>query len=201
MSLSCCCCLVTKLCLTLCDSMDCSTPGFPVLYYLLEFDQLHVLWTGDAIHTSHPVSPSSSAFNLSQHQGLFQWVSSLHQVAKVLKLGEIRHSSRDQLRANSWEPAVWKGFCPLKSRKRPLHLLCDLDLPRGLSEPSLPQWTDERCAHLNACTCMVFTKSYTEMCFICSEWVGRTVLVFGFFFYHFIFYPSINFEIFMTNMY
>ena len=98
-------------------------------------------------------------------------------------------------------PAVWKGFCPLKSRRRPLHLLCDLNLPCDLSEPSLPQWTDERCAHLNACTCMVFTKSYTEMCFICSEWVGRTVLVFVVFFNHFIFYPSINFDIFMTNMY
>ena len=55
--------------------MDCSTPGFPVLHYLLEFAQTHVHWVGDAIQPSHPLSPSSPpALNLSQHQGLFQWI-------------------------------------------------------------------------------------------------------------------------------
>ena len=63
--------------------MDCSTPGFPVLHYLLELTQTHVHWVSDAIQRSHALSPPSPpAFNLSQHQGLFQWVSSLHQVAK-----------------------------------------------------------------------------------------------------------------------
>ena len=63
--------------------MDCSTPGFPVLHYLLEFAQTHVRWVDDAIQPSHPLlPPSPPAFNLSQHQGLFQWVGSLHQVAK-----------------------------------------------------------------------------------------------------------------------
>ena len=63
--------------------MYCSTPGFPVLHYLLEFDQTHVLWLGDAIQPSHLLSPPSPpALNLSQHQGLFQWVGSSHQVAK-----------------------------------------------------------------------------------------------------------------------
>ena len=88
----CCCscfdliCSVTQLCLTLCSPMDCSTPGFPVLHHLLEFAQTHVHWVVNAIHPSHPLSsPSPPAFNLSQQQGLFQWVSSLHQVAKVLK--------------------------------------------------------------------------------------------------------------------
>ena len=79
----CCCCSVTKSCPTLCDPMDCSTPGFPVLYYVLEFPQTHVLWVGDAIQPSHLLSlPSPPALNLSQHQGLFQWVSSSHQEAK-----------------------------------------------------------------------------------------------------------------------
>ena len=60
---------------TLCDPIDCSTPGFPVLHYLLEFAQTHVHWVGDAIQPSHPLSPSSPpALNLSQHQGLFQWI-------------------------------------------------------------------------------------------------------------------------------
>ena len=67
--------------------MDCSTPGFPVHHQLLEFSQTHVHWVGDAIQPSYPLSsPSPPAFNLSQHQDLFQWVSSSHQVAKGLEL-------------------------------------------------------------------------------------------------------------------
>ena len=67
--------------------MDCIVPGFPVLHYLLEFAQTRVHWVSDAIQPSHLLSsPSPPAFNLSQHQGLFQWVSSLHQVTKVLEL-------------------------------------------------------------------------------------------------------------------
>ena len=65
--------------------MDCSTPGFPVHHQLLELAQTYVHWVGDAIQQSYPLSfPSPHAFNLSQHQGLFQWVSSSHQVVKVL---------------------------------------------------------------------------------------------------------------------
>ena len=64
---------VTQLCLTMCDPMDCSTPGLPVHHQLLEFTQTHVHWVGDAIQPSHPLSSlSAPAFNLSQHQGLFQ---------------------------------------------------------------------------------------------------------------------------------
>ena len=75
-----------QLCLTLCDPMHCSTPGFPVHHQLPELAQTHVHRIGDAIQPSHPLSsPPPPAFNLSQHQGLFQWVSSSHQVAKVLK--------------------------------------------------------------------------------------------------------------------
>ena len=88
-----CCCSVTKSCLTLCDPMNCSTPGFPVLRYLLEFAQTHVHRVSDAIQPSHPLlSPSPLAFSLSQHQGLFQWVSSSHQVAKELEL-QVQHQS------------------------------------------------------------------------------------------------------------
>ena len=71
--------------------MDCSMPGFPVHRQFLELAQTPVHWVGDAIQPSHPLSSlSPPALNLSQHQGLFQWVSSLHQVAKVL---EFQHQS------------------------------------------------------------------------------------------------------------
>ena len=78
---------VAQSCPILCNSMDCSMPGFPVHHQLLELIQTHVHHIGDAIQPSHPLSsPSSPTFNLSQHQGLFQWVSSSYQVAKVLEL-------------------------------------------------------------------------------------------------------------------
>ena len=74
-------------CVQLCDPMDCSKPGFRVHQHLPELAQTHVPRVGDAIQPSHPLSsPSPPAFNLSQHQGLFQGVSSSHQVAKVLEL-------------------------------------------------------------------------------------------------------------------
>ena len=77
---------VTQSCLTLCDPMDCSTAGLPVHHQLPEFTQTHVQWVGDTIQPSHPLpSPSPPALNLAQHQGLFKWVRSLHQVAKVLE--------------------------------------------------------------------------------------------------------------------
>ena len=78
---------VAQSCPTLCDPMDCSTPGFSVCQQLPELAQIDVHRVGDAIQPSHHLlSPSSLAFNLSQHQGLFQRVSSFHQAAKVLEL-------------------------------------------------------------------------------------------------------------------
>ena len=72
---------------SLCDPMDCSKPVFPVLHQLLELAQTHVHRVGDAIQPSYPLSsPSPPAFNLAQHQGLFQWVSSSRQVAQVSDL-------------------------------------------------------------------------------------------------------------------
>ena len=82
---------VAQSCPTLCDPMDCSMPGLPVHWQLPEFTQTHVHWVGDAIQPSHPLlSPSPPTFNLSQHQGLFKWVSSLHQVAKILEF-QLQH--------------------------------------------------------------------------------------------------------------
>ena len=83
---------VTQSCLTLCDPVNCSTPGLPV-HQLPESTQTYVHWVGDAIQPSHPLSsPSPPSLNLSQHQGLFQWVSSWHQVAKVLE-SQLQHQS------------------------------------------------------------------------------------------------------------
>ena len=77
---------VAQLCPTLCDPMNCSTPGLPVHHQLPEFTQTHVHRVGDAIQPSHPLSsPSPPDPNPSQHQSLFQWVNSLHEVAKVLE--------------------------------------------------------------------------------------------------------------------
>ena len=84
---------IAQSCPTLCNPMDCSTPGLPVHYQLLELTQTHVHWVGDAIQPSHLLlSVSPHTFNLSQHQGLFQWVSSSHQVAKVLEF-QLQHQS------------------------------------------------------------------------------------------------------------
>ena len=80
-------------CPTPCDPMDCSTPGFPVHHQLPELAQTQVHWVGDAIQPPLPLpSPSPPAFNLSQHRGLFQWVSSSHQVAEVLEF-QLQHQS------------------------------------------------------------------------------------------------------------
>ena len=76
-------CSGTQFFLTLCELMDCTTPGFPVLHYLPETAPTQVHWIGDAIQPFHPLSPPSPlALHLSQHQGCFQWFSSSHQVAK-----------------------------------------------------------------------------------------------------------------------
>ena len=84
---------VPQLCLTLCEPMNHSTPGLPVHHQFPEFTQTHVHWVGDAIQPSHPLSsPSPPALNPSQHQDLFQWVSSSHQVAKVLEF-PLQHQS------------------------------------------------------------------------------------------------------------
>ena len=106
---------VVQSCPTLCNPRNHSTPGLPVHHQLQEFTQTHVHWAGDAIQPSHPLSsPSPSAFNLSQHEGLFKWVSSSHQVAKVLEF-QLQHQSF-QSNTQDWSPLGWTGRISLQSK-------------------------------------------------------------------------------------
>ena len=89
--LICACCSVSRV--WLCDPMDCSMPGLPVLHHLQDLAQTHVHWFYHAIQPSHPLlSPSPPALNLSLHQDIFQWVCFSHQVAQVLEL-QFQHQS------------------------------------------------------------------------------------------------------------
>ena len=102
--------------------MDCITPGFPVPHQLPEFAQTHVHWVDDDIQPSHPLlSPSPPAFNLYQHQGLFQWVSSSHQVTKVLEF-QLQHQSFQWIQ--DWFPLGLTGLISLlfKGLRSLLHI-------------------------------------------------------------------------------
>ena len=104
---------VTQSCPTLCDPMNHSTPSLPVYHQLPEFTQAHVHWVGDAIQPSHPLSsPSSPAPNPSQHQGLFLWVSSSHEVAKVFSAS----ASVLPVNTEDWSPLGWTGWISLQSK-------------------------------------------------------------------------------------
>ena len=99
--------------------MYCSIPGFPVLHCLPDFAQPHAHWVKDAIQSAHPLSsPSPPALNLSQHQGLFQWVGSSHQVAKVLEL-QLQHQSLWWISRidflSDW--LVWSPCCSMDSQE------------------------------------------------------------------------------------
>ena len=104
--------LVTQLCPTLCNSMNHSMPGLPVHHQLPEFTQTHVHWVGDAIQSSHPLSsPFPPALNPSQHQGLFQWVNSSHEVAKVLEFQLQNQSFQWTLRTDLLEDGLVGSPC------------------------------------------------------------------------------------------
>ena len=97
-----------------CDPMDFGTADLPVHHQLPEFTQTHVLWVGNAIQPSHPLlSPSPPALNLSQHQGLFKGVSSLHQVAKTLEF-QLQHQSFQWIFRTDflYGGLVWSPCCP-----------------------------------------------------------------------------------------
>ena len=98
---------VGQSCPTLCDPMKCSMPDLPAHHQLPESTQTHVHWVVDAIQPSHPLWFPSPALNLSQHQGLFQWVSSSHQVAKVLEFSFNISSSNEH---QDWSPLGWTGW-------------------------------------------------------------------------------------------
>ena len=98
-----------------CHPMNRSMPGLPVHHQLPEFTQTHVHWVGDAIQPSHPLSsPSPPAPSLSQHQSLFQWVNSSHEVAKVLEF-QLQHQSF-QWTPKDWSPLGWIGWISLQSK-------------------------------------------------------------------------------------
>ena len=103
---------VVQLCLTLCDPMECNMTSFSVYHQFPELTQTHVHWVGDAIQLSNPPSsPSPPAFNLSQHQGLFQWVSSLHQVAQ--SIGVSASASVLPMNIQDWFPLGLTGLISL----------------------------------------------------------------------------------------
>ena len=100
--------------LTLWDPMNRSMPGLPVHHKLQESTQTHVHWVSDAIQPSYPLSsPSPPASNPSQHQGLFQWVNSSHEVAKVLEF-QLQHHL--PMNTQDWPPLGWTGWISLQSR-------------------------------------------------------------------------------------
>jgi len=97
-----------------CDPRDCSTPGLSVHHQLPELTQTHVCQVSDAIQPSHPLtSPSPPAFNLSKHQGLFKWISYLHQVTKVSEL-QVQHQYFQWI--FNWFPLGWTGWMSLQSK-------------------------------------------------------------------------------------
>ena len=111
---------VAQPCPILCNPMNCSMPGLPV--HLLEFTQTHIHWVSDAIQPSHPLSsPSPPAFNLSQHQGLFKWVSCSHQMAKVLEF-QLQHQSFQW--TVGWYWALFQSLLHLFNRQsNPMRLI------------------------------------------------------------------------------
>ena len=116
MMISCCCSwLVTQLCPTFCDPMDCSTPSFPIHHHLPELAQTHVHWVNDAIQPSHPLSsPPPPVFNFSL-SGSFKWVSSSHQGAKVFEL-QLQHQYFQRIFRTLGFPLVLTGLISLLSK-------------------------------------------------------------------------------------
>ena len=107
---------VTQSCPTLCHPMNRSTPGLPVHHQLPEFTQIHVHRVGDAIQPPHPLlSPSPPAPNPSQHQGLFQWVNSPHEVASQ-NIGVSASASFLPMNTQYWSPLGWTGWISLQSK-------------------------------------------------------------------------------------
>ena len=107
---------VTQSCPTLCDPMNCSTPGLPDHHQLPEFTQSHAHQVSDAIQPSHPLSsPSPPAVNPSHHQGLFQWVNSSHEVGKVLEF-QPQHQSLQWTPYKEWKEATSSVAVTLPSK-------------------------------------------------------------------------------------
>ena len=108
-----CCSSVTQSRPSLCNPMDCSTPGLPVPHHLPKFTQVHVHCISDAIQSSHPLTLFSSAVNLPQHQRLFQWVGCSHQITKILEL-QLQHMFL--LSTQGWFPLRLTALISLLSK-------------------------------------------------------------------------------------
>ena len=107
---------VAQSCLTLCDPMNRSTPGFPVHHHVPEFTQTHIHQVSDAIQPSHPwSSPSPPALNPSQHQSLFQWVNSSRE-SQLLSTGVSALASFLPKKSQGWSPSEWTGGISLQSK-------------------------------------------------------------------------------------
>ena len=118
---------VTQLCPTLCDPMDCSTPGFSVHHQPLELAQTHVHWISEAIQPSHPLSsPSPPAFNLSQHQGLFK---SQFFISGGQSIGVSALASFLPINTQDWSPLGWIGSVSLQS-KRLSRVFCNITVKK-----------------------------------------------------------------------
>ena len=142
---------VAQSCLTLCDPIGCNMPIFPIHHQLPEPTQGHVHWVGDAIQPSYPMlSPPPPALNLSQHQGLFQWVSSLHQVAKVLEF-QLQHQSFQRIiRTDFLQDGLVGSPCSSRDSQE--------------SSP-IPQFKSTNCSLLERCSSKLYwgiTSHHTE---------------------------------------
>ena len=121
--------------MTLCDLINCSTPVFPFLHYLHEFTQTHVHWLSDVIQPSYPLLPPSPfALNLSQYQGLFQWLGSSHQVAKVLEL-HLQHQYFQWITTNYGKFKRWECQTPLAASGE----IC-MQVKKQQLEPDMNTW-------------------------------------------------------------
>ena len=125
--------------------MDCSTPGFPILHYLPKFAQTHVHWVDKAIQPCHPLlPPSPPALSLYQHESLFWWVSSLHQVAKVLTLRDwlrASYSTTDREVSNYWSA---NNLSPSHSVKSRLPCISDIGFDHVMILDLLDLWNVNR---------------------------------------------------------
>ena len=153
-----CCCSFAQSCPALFDPMDCSIPGFPVLHYLPEFAQIHVRWINDVIQPSYPLSTPSPALNLSQHQGLFQWIGCSHQVVKVLEL-QLQHQSFLPMNIQGWFPLGLTGLISRFTSARGVMLNHAPELGRKHKWGEEARWKKK----IRRC------KSCTEFKSICSE--------------------------------
>ena len=111
---------VAKSCPTLCDPMDCSTPGLPIHHQLPEFIQTHAHWVGDVIQPSHPLfPPSPPTFSLFQHHDLFKWVSSSHQMTKVLEF-QLQHQSFQWIFRTDFLKIYWMALLAVQGTLKSL---------------------------------------------------------------------------------